>query len=446
MLRPEDVAATRVLGSGEIEASPEGNWWSGWGDAQLARLVEEGLAGSPDLRVVEGRLNVAQGLAGQAGAALLPRLDAEAGAFKVKQSYNNGFPAEFVPQGWNNSGRAAAGLGFDFDLWGRNRAALAAATSDVRASGFDLAQARLLLSTGIAAAYADLARLAAERAVLEQALEVRSQTRALVAERVENGLDNLGTLKLADAALPAARADLAAIDEAIGLTRNRLAALVGKGPDRGLDIALPAVPRLDRALPSSVGAELIGRRPDVAAARARVEAAAARVRVARADFYPALRLDALIGLQSLGLSDLVRDGSTFGQVGPALSLPIFRGGALSGRYRGARGAYDEALAGYDRAVLDAYRDLADVVTSRHALTMRLAESRAALGDAEQAWSIARQRYEGGLSSYLDVLSAEERVLQGRSIVAGLEARGFALEIALIRALGGGFSSKDQNDG
>lgn len=421
-------------------------WWSAWGDDQLAALIAEAVTDSPDLAIARARLAGAAGYAQQAGAALLPTLDVDASASKVKQSYNNGFPAEFVPHGWKNSGRAAAVLGFDFDLWGRNRAALAAATSEARASGYELAQARLLLSTGIAEAYADLARLAADRAVLEQALEVRTQTRQLVADRVDNGLDNRGTLKLAEAVVPAARADLAAVDEAIGLTRNRLAALLGKGPDRGLDIRLPAIPVTDRALPASVTTDLVGHRPDIAAARARVEAAAARIRVARADFYPALRLDALIGFQSLGFSDLIRNGSTFGQVGPAVSLPIFRGGELSGRYRGARAAYDEAVATYDRAVIDAYRDLADVVTSRRALGVRLDESRRALDDATQAWSIARQRYEGGLSPYLDVLNAEERVLQNRRIVAGLEARGFALDVAVVRALGGGFSSKDPING
>lgn len=162
----------------------------------------------------------------------------------------------------------------------------AAATSEAEATRIDVEQARLVLSTNIAAAYADLARQAAERAVQLRSLEVRRQTERLVAQRVTNGLDTRAEVKQAEAAIPTIRAQIAAIDENIGLTRNRLAALLGKGPDRGLSIALPPLPPGARALPAGVTTDLIGRRPDIAAARARVEARASEIKVARADFYP----------------------------------------------------------------------------------------------------------------------------------------------------------------
>ena len=436
----DSYAADRSFASPTAAAWPAADWWSAYGDAQLTGLIEEGLKDSPDLAGAAARLRSAQAYAQQAGAARLPSLGLEASATEAKQSYNNGIPAAFVPQGWNDSGRVAATLSFDLDLWGKNRAALAAATSDAEAARIELEQSRLVLSTSIASAYADLAQLAAERRVQEKALAIRTQTQKLVADRVASGLDTRAELKQADSAVPAARATLAATDEAIGLTRNRIAALLGKGPDRGLSIALPAAPAEARSLPAGVTTDLIGRRPDIAAARARVEAAASRIKVARADFYPAVNLSALIGFQSLGLSNLFDSGSTFGQAGPAISLPIFRGGQLAGQYRGARAAYDEAVAGYDGTVATAFREVADAVTSQKALATRLSESRQALADSEAAYSIARQRYEGGLSTFLDVLTAEERVLQNRQIVVDLEARAFTLDVALVRALGGGFSS------
>ncbi|WP_448661942.1 efflux transporter outer membrane subunit [Sphingomonas sp. CJ20] len=446
--RPEvraatDYAATQSLAG--AAAWPESRWWSAYGDAQLDALIEEGLAGSPDLAAAAARLRSARALAEQAGAAQLPTLGVEGAANESKQSYNNGIPPAFVPKGWNDTGRVAASLNFDFDLWGKNRAALAAATSEAEASRIDLEQARLVLSTNIAAAYADLARLGAERVVQQQALDVRTQTRQQVADRVAAGLDTRAELKQADAALPAARADLAATDEAIGLTRNRIAALLGKGPDRGLAIAVPTTVTVSRAVPAGVTTDLIGRRPDIVAARARVEAAAARIKVARADFYPSLSLGALVGFQSLGLDNLFKGGSTYGQVGPAVSLPIFRGGQLSGQYKGARAAYDEAVASYDSVVTGAFRDVADAAVSQSALAVRLSESRQALSDSEQAYGIAQQRYRGGLSRFTDVLTAEERVLQNRRIVADLDARAFALDIQLVRALGGGFSSNTAAD-
>lgn len=444
--RPEVRAATsyaadQSLGSTTNTANwPANDWWSAYGDAQLSGLITEGLADSPDLAAAAARLRSAQGYAQQAGAALLPSVGVEAGATEGKQSYNNGIPPAFVPKGWNDSGHVAANLSFDLDLWGKNRAALAAATSDAEAARIELEQSRLVLSTNIASAYADLARLAAQRAVQAKALELRSQTQKLVGDRVTNGLDTRAELKQADAAVPAARADLAATDEAIGLTRNRIAALLGKGPDRGLAIALPAGPTETHGLPAGVTTNLIGRRPDIAAARARVEAAASRIKVARADFYPSVNISALIGFQALGLDNLFKGGSTYGSVGPAVSLPIFRGGALAGQYKGARAGFDEAVATYDSTVTTAFREVADAVTSKNALVTRLSESRQALSDSEAAYSIARQRYEGGLSTFLDVLSAEQSVLQNRQIVADLQARAFTLDVQLVRALGGGFST------
>jgi NodT family efflux transporter outer membrane factor (OMF) lipoprotein len=458
--RPEPRAATSFAATQSLTpdatatAWPGDRWWTDYGDVQLAGLIEEGLRGAPDLAAAAARLRSAQAYAEQAGAARLPSVGVEASALETKQSYNNGIPAEFMPQGWNNTGHVAATLSFDLDLWGRNRAALRAATSDAEAARIELEQARLVLSTNIASAYADLVRLARQRAVQTQALEIRTRTQRLVTDRVTSGLDTQAEQKQAEAGVPSARADLAATDEAIGLTRNRIAALLGQGPDRGLSIALPAAPATARGLPAGVTTDLIGRRPDIAASRARVEAAAARIKVARADFYPAVNLSALIGFQALGLNKLFDGGSTYGQVGPAVSLPIFRGGQLTGQYRGARAAFDEAVANYDSTVATAYREVADAVTSQRALATRLSESRRALASSEQAYDVARQRYEGGLSTFLDVLTAEERVLQARQIVADLETRAFTLDVQLVRALGGGFSttsaaaaaSKDQTHG
>src|SRR5262249_25893272 len=191
-----------------------------------------------------------------------------------------------------------------------------------------------------------------------------------------------------------AHADLDATDEAIALTKNALAALIGAGPDRALTIARPAIGKLQaQGVPANAGVDLIGRRPDIAAARSRVEGAAERIKEARADFYPNVNLTALIGLQSFGLGNLFNSGSNFGSVAPAVSLPLFHGGALQGQYRGRRGQYDEAVSLYDRQVIEALHETADAVTSEKKLASRLAESRRALADFEEAHRLAQLRYE-----------------------------------------------------
>lgn len=461
---PQSVAAARSLASAGQRAWPGEDWWTAYGDPQLTALIEEGLRNAPDMAAAAARFRQAQGMAQRAGAALLPSADLDAKAGLAKQSYNMGMPSDFVPQGWLGTGQIALDLGWDLDLWGKNRAALAAATSEARAAEIDARQARLALTTGIADAYADLARLYDDADIQQRALDIRLASQKLVADRHRNGLETRGSTRQSDATVSSARAQLAAAKMAIELRQHQIAALIGAGPDRGLDIARPQVERLEPAgLPADVTTDLVARRPDIAAALARTEAAARRIKVARADFFPAIRLSALVGVQSLGYDTqfvqgsggftpegnarpftdtLFKKGSIFGNVGPAISLPLFHGGALQGQYRGARGAYDEAVAVYDKTVLAAYQQVADAVTGRRTLDQRLTDARAALAASEDAYGIARKRYTGGLSTYLDVLNVEDQLLSARQAVAELEANAFSLDIALIRALGGGFAAGD----
>ena len=162
--------------------------------------------------------------------------------------------------------------------------------------------------------------------------------------------------------------------------------------------------------------------------------------MAKAQFYPNVNLAAAIGYQSLGISNLFLSGSSTGQVGPAISLPIFEGGRLQAGFRGARADYDEAVASYDGVLTQALEQVADAATSRKALDGRLTQSREALADNEKAYALALQRYRGGLSNYQSVLLVEDSLLQSRRTVADLQSRAVALDVQLIKALGGGFAA------
>ena len=432
-----DYASTQSL-SGPQSDWPTDGWWKKYGDAQLERLIGEGIAGSPDLAAAAARFHTAQGLAQQAGSALLPSLDAASSVDYQKQSETFGRP---VPSGWNATGTAALSLNFDLDLFGKNRAALRAARKDAEGARFEVEESRLLLTTGIASAYADLAALYAQRDSLAQALDIRQQTYKFVKTRYDAGLETIDSVRQAEARIPQTKADLAATDEAIMLDKHALAALVGQGPDRALTIERPTVSALQaQGIPADASINLIGRRPDVAAARTSVEAAAERIKEARAAFYPNINIGALVGLQSLGLGNLFDSGSKFASVSPAVTLPLFHGGALQGQYRGRRGQYDEAVAQYDGQVIQALRETADTLTSQKQLDVRLGQSRSALAAYEDALRVARGRYQEGLTNYLTVLTAEESVVNARLAVAQLETRSFILDVQLVRALGGGFQA------
>ena len=442
---PQPKAAATLASTRSFQAPaaawPADRWWTAYGDAQLDGLIDEALAGSPDLAAAQARLRKAEAAQSIARASLLPTVGAQAAAVETKQSYNAGIPPAFVPHGWNSAGQVSLNFDYEFDFWGKNRSAVAAASSETRAAEADAAEARLALSTGVAAAYADLVRLYAERDVAQRSTEVRGQTVSLVSDRVTNGADTQAELSQAQAQAATARADLQATDEQIALTKNRIAALLGEGPDRALTIARPATPALSPfGLPSTISADLVGRRPDLTAARWRAEAASRRIGVAKAQFYPNVNLAAAIGYQSLGISNLFLSGSSTGQAGPAISLPIFQGGRLQAGFKGARADYDEAVASYDGVLTQALQQVADAATSRRALDGRLAQSREALADNETAYALALQRYRGGLSNYQSVLLVEDSLLQSRRTVADLQSRAVALDVQLIKALGGGYAA------
>jgi NodT family efflux transporter outer membrane factor (OMF) lipoprotein len=439
--RDTDAYATSKTFSAAPADWPSDRWWEAYGDAQLTALIDEALAGSPRLAQAEARVRRAEAIAAQAGARERPSVALNASVQENKQSYNNGIPAAFVPHGYNDYGRISLDFSWELDFWGKNRAAVAAAASEARAAEADVAEARLVLATGIASGCADLARLAAERGVAERAIAVQQESTRLVAQRVANGLDTRGELRQAEAEPLAARADLAALDEQIALTRNRIAALVGAGPDRGLAIPLPSPAALKAfGLPANLAADLVGRRPDVVAARWRAEAGASRVTEARAAFYPNVNLAAFVGLQALHVENLVKSGSDIGGAGPAFTLPIFDAGRLRSGLAATRADEDAAVAAYDAALTEAFHQVADVVASQRALAAQLADARAALAASEDAYRIARLRYEGELAPYSTVLLAEQATLRLRRLVADLDARAFALDVALVRALGGGFQA------
>jgi NodT family efflux transporter outer membrane factor (OMF) lipoprotein len=422
-------------------AWPDTTWWQAYGDPQLDALVAEALAGSPSIAIAEGRLREAQAQVDAADAARAPQVGANASVSEQKQSYNYLSPRAVTPQGGNAYGRATLDFSWELDFWGRNRAALAAATSEAQAAAADAAQARLILATSIAAAYAELAREHAALDTARSALDVRAKTADLFERRRGQGLETVGSVRQVQARRASAQGDVLGIEEQVVLQRHAIAALLGAGPDRALSIARPAAALVRPfGLPAQLAADLVGRRPDIVAARLRAEAAARRIDEARAAFYPNVNLVAFAGVQSLGLDMLGRRGSSIGSIGPAVSLPIFDGGRLRSQLRGVNADYAQAVASYDDTVVKALQSVADAAASQRALGGQLASIDEAVEASRQAWHAQNDRYAGGLSTYLDVLSAEDTLLANLRTQSDLRARSFSLDVALVRALGGGYAA------
>ena len=403
--------------------------------------MAEALKNSPSMAQAEARLREAVARTQAARSALYPTVGVGASANKTKLSYNYIYPKSAVPRGWNDMGNVTLDFSWELDFWGKNRDALRAATSESKAAEADAAAARLLLTTTLAGAYVQLQYLYDRRDIAAATLRNRQDYAQLTQRRAAQGLDARSEIEQSAAKVDAAKAALAEANEQIQLARNGIAALLGKGPDRGLDIARPSLSlRRPVELPEALDANLLGRNPEVVAARWRVEAAAKRVGVARAEFYPNVNLMAFVGYQSLGLSNLFNSGSDVGSVGPAISLPLFEGGRLRANYRGARAEYDFAVASYNEALTQALRETADATRSLGALVDRSAATDSELGHSEESYRLAKERYQGGLVNYLTVLAAEDALLQARLADAAIHARGYSLDVALVKALGGGFES------
>ena len=429
--------------SAPVNDWPSDRWWRSYGDPQLDTLIEEALRDSPDMATANARLLSASAMSQIARSALLPQLNASGSVNKQTMSYNYITPREMTPKGWQEYGQAMLNLNWEIDFWGKNRAGLAAATSQQEASRAELAQARLSLASAIATAYAELARLFAIRDTVARSVEVQSRTAFLFNERFNNGLETRGSLGEARARLAEVEGELLAIDEQIGLQRHQLAALTGAGPDRGLAISRPACDLKRRfGLPSNLAVDLLGRRPDVVAARSMAEAQLRRIDQKKAEFYPNVNLAAFFGVQSMGLNLLLRNASSIGSVGPAITLPIFTGGRLRGELRGTAAAHEEAVANYNRTVSHALQDVADAALSNMALGGQLIKAEQAVAAAGDAHRVARDRYEGGLATYLEVLYAEDILLNTQRNRTNLNARTLTLDVALIRALGGGYRSNE----
>jgi NodT family efflux transporter outer membrane factor (OMF) lipoprotein len=443
-LRPPSSldSAAAIPATGSQADWPAQQWWTAYGDRQLDGLVDEALKGSPDVATALARIRQAQGALESSRAALLPQVGGQGSATMEKQSYNNGTPASALPKGWKDYGSLAVSASLNLDIWGKNRALLAAATSATEAAIADERQTELTLSSEIVSSYFELARLIDRQKVLEQTLAARTMSGKLVGDRVSRGIENQSPLRQSNAEAARARLDIAANREQIDLRRHALAALLGTGPDRTLTLTPPPIQTIAvTPVPADAGIALAGRRPDIVVYRRLVEAADKGVEYAKKSFLPDISLSGLIGLSSLGISHLFDGGSDYGNGGAAISLPIFQGGKLSGQYRMSRAGYDTAVAAYNKKVVGALQEVADALSTRSSAAEQERHAIEARTEADAAYDLAMQRYKGGLNTYIDTLSVEDTALSARLAAVDAHFATLASEVALKRALGGGYADE-----
>lgn len=427
--------------TGESVAIAGERWWSAFDDPQLDKIIDDALRDSPDLARALARLRAAQAQAIAAHAGDDPSFAIDAD--ETWQRFSENF---YIPPPYGGSrfwvGQANANLGWTLDFWGRQAALIRQAESQVVASMLDLAAARLSLTGAIAQAYLDLHRAWELLDIATRLQTQREELLRLTQDRVRAGLDTLVELKTAEANLAQARNGALEATSVRDLAVHRVAALAGYGADRYAQIERPRL-RLDAelSLPETLPLDLLSRRPDVLAARARIDAATSGREAARADFYPNVNLRAFVGLQAIGLDELVNSGSLVYGAGPALHMPLFDSKRLRAQYKTSTAELDAAVATYNAVVLQAVRESADQITLNATIARQLVELQQAVDAANEAYELARDRYSAGLTNQLTVLNAEARVLNARRDLLSAHTNLALARISLRLMLGGSFDPR-----
>ena len=422
---------------------PAQEWWKRYQDATLDQLIELGGANSPSLATAHARYDSARQSVRLAAAESGAHLQANAEADRQRLSENGVFPPELLGFTWYNQFDLGLQASYTFDWWGKQRDAVEAAMDQAHAALADRSAAALMLASSIADAYfgwqSDQNRLILAR---EKETAVESQAK-ISGARVRADLDSADELNNTDLALAAAREQIAALEGSAKLRVVALAALVGRSESELPLLSPKPLPYFPNALPDSVKLDLIARRADIMASRWRVEAAEKSLASARADFFPDVTVNALAGLSSLDVGRLLEYGSRVPQISAAIHLPIFDAGRLKARYGGAQAAVDSAVSTYQDTVISAARDVATQATTRAQIEAQRAQRVKQVDAALRMKNTAGSRVRQGLTDSRSELMATESWVEQRDALLQLDSAALSTDIALQRALGGGYESEQK---
>ncbi|MCU1731869.1 MULTISPECIES: efflux transporter outer membrane subunit [unclassified Pseudomonas] len=438
-LAASDLKAEQTLKGVTLSpaAWPKSDWWRSLGDPQLDGLIGEALRDSPDMQIASARAHQASAAAYAADADRMPSLDANGSVSRSRLARDQ----DPAGQGGRYSTLRSLSLDFNytFDLWGGQRAAWEAALGQARAAEVDRQAASLILAADVARAYSQLGQAYIVYDLTQDDLKRTRQMLDLGQRRLSAGIDSEYQLQQTESLAASSEEQAINAQKQLHSAQIALAVLLGKGPDRAQQIARPAVLKPGAvALPSVLPAELLGRRPDLVAARWRVEAASKSIDASKTRFYPNLNLSAAAGTQALLGDAIFGAPSRFFNIAPTISLPIFDGGRLRADLDARDADYDLAVAQYNKSLVNALGEVSDNIDQLHALGEQVATKQRATDIAQQSYDTVMQRYGSGIGNFLDVLSIEQQLLQAQRQLAELNAERIDRSILLMQALGGGF--------
>lgn len=419
---------------------PAKEWWKRYQDPTLDQLIEGALASSPTLATAHARYDSARQSVRVAGAESGVRIDASADIDRQRLSDNGLIPPHLLGFTWYDQADLGLQASYTFDWWGKQRSAVQAAMDQAHAAQADRSAAALMLASSIADTYfgwqADQSRIALAR---ERAGMVEREG-AIAGARVKADLDAAENTDRSDLALGLAREQIAALEGSAQLRMVALAALAGRSVAQLPALQPKPLPALAGGLPDAVKIDLISRRADITASRWRVEAAERTLDSARAEFFPDVSINALLGLSSVDIGKLIEYGSRVPQAAAAVHLPIFDAGRLKARYGATQAAIDTAVASYRETLVSAARDVATQASTRAQIAAQRSQRLIVVEAAHQLHRSAAARVREGITDPRTELTAAESLIDQRDALLQLDAAALSADIALQRALGGGYES------
>jgi multidrug efflux system outer membrane protein len=451
-VRPEaDVPAQFTEAGPWKEGVPQdtiarGDWWAIFGDPVLNGLQSNAIRQNPDLKAVAQRVLQAQAIAGISRSYLFPEVDA--GAIAQRFANNSNF-AQLVDPATITANTPTITFGykaiplyatFEIDLWGRVRRQSESAMAELGASIAAYQTGLLTLNGEIAQTYFEVRTTDELLRIIGKSIALHRDTVALVRQRRVDGLANDLALYEAETALKTIEAQAQSIAQQRVRLANKLAVLTGAPPE-GFTIARQAFDRTVPAVPVGLPSNLLQRRPDIAKAEREMAAANAKIGVAIAAYFPSIVLTASVGYESFDLSTLTNPTSNIWGVGITLFQQLFNAGRTGLNVERARAVYDERVALYQASLLKAFQEVETALAGLSLLSQQAQYQQLAVQSANTTAALARQRFEQGLVSMLEVLIAQRAVLATQSTAVQIANDRLTTTVSLVKALGGGWQDR-----
>lgn len=443
---------------------PNSDWWAWFSDPQLAQLIEEGLANSPDLKRVEARVEESLNIATKIRAKLFPHVNfffqenyqhLSAHGYIREFAFHSPPPSQIPPafQGINFTQFATPvpavlnvlDLGFNMnwnlDIFGKNRNQWAASIGQARVAEAEAKQIRLGLSSQIAQSYFSYQTHRAVLEVYKKILSKRIQLKNLIKERESAGLETQFETDASQIDLLSLKKIIYDLEQSVILDQHRLLVLVGVSPDAHREWTFNFTPISSKLLiPKEISLNLLARRPDLMAEIWRVEKAAAEIGVAKAQFYPDINLQGLLSLRSVFPDQLFSLSSAENSLLPVFTLPIFRGGELKANLGEKLAQFQESVYSYHQSLLEALQNVADLLTKIQWTDKQLSSQKELLEFTEHRKTLKEQLCHAGVSSYLSCLEFDVASLNQTIALINLQSDQILLAVKLMQALGGGYQA------